>query len=105
LTSFFEKIEEAGLEYITDYKPEYERIKKESEKAEEDLRQKKLAGIAGDEGTGKEIKRELITFGEGSDYEDEEKAATLEEADEEDDEEKAEYAKFKNFMAAQGISK
>lgn len=70
IDKFFEKIEEAGLEYITDYKPEYERIRKESLKATEEERQKRLAGIASGD---KSVKPELITFGEdGSDCDDDE---------------------------------
>ena len=70
MKDFFEKIDELRIEYYKSYKPEYERIRCESEKRRKEMEVEKLKEIA----SGSKIKArsnprmedELITFGSKS---------------------------------------
>ncbi|KAI1292049.1 GPN-loop GTPase 1 [Halotydeus destructor] len=65
MDEFFDKIEEAAVEYINDYKPEYDRIKRESEKSKKDAEESKLKDIASGSGAGDQVPGEnLIQIGE-----------------------------------------
>lgn len=69
MKEFFEKVDELKVEYYKDYKPEYERIQKESKKKQEEREKERLEEIAsGSSKTKKKpkIEEELITFGSKS---------------------------------------
>lgn len=67
IDDFFVKVQEAAQEYLTDYKPEYERIKRESQLASKESDRQNLETIASSSGRGKSLNHlnpDLITFGE-----------------------------------------
>lgn len=64
----FDKLREAAEEYETVYKPEYDRIKKESEQAAKKSASARLEDIASGSGAGRVVDpAELITFGDRGD--------------------------------------
>ncbi|XP_074597813.1 GPN-loop GTPase 1 [Brevipalpus obovatus] len=105
---FFEKIESAAEEYDKLYRPEYERIKHETQEAEKAKREKKLLPHSSQSSSTSKSKsgHELMSFAEESyrrkvEYEMETalKAAAEDDEEEEDEEEKKEYEDFKkNFL-------
>ncbi len=58
-------IKEAAVEYERDYRPEYERIKREAEMARLKEREERLKKVKMDSGEGNKV--ELITFGDPTD--------------------------------------
>ncbi|XP_070547712.1 GPN-loop GTPase 1-like [Ptychodera flava] len=114
IKEFFEKVDEAVQEYETEYKPEYERLKREKLKAEETKQKEQLERLKQDMGKGDELDisqgviaqniaqlskvAPVIGPGQEDDPEDEEVAME----DEEDEEERKEYESFKRFLSKEG---
>jgi len=68
IDELFAKISEAAKEYETVYKPEYDRIRKETEAAANKQEADRLKEIASGSGSGKEVDSgDLITFGHRGD--------------------------------------
>lgn len=71
MKEFFQKVDELKKEYFKSYRPEYERIRNESRKKQEEMEREKLDEIASGSSKAKVVKRqkieeELITFGSKS---------------------------------------
>nr|XP_006822767.1 PREDICTED: GPN-loop GTPase 1-like [Saccoglossus kowalevskii] len=111
IKEFLDKIDEAVEEYETEYKPEFERLKREKIKAEEQKQKEQLTKLRKDIGKGMDVKiqqthsQELLTkmapvIGPRADDDDsdEEETVTM---DSEDEEERKEYESFKRFLAKQ----
>jgi translation initiation factor IF-2 len=90
LDDLLKSIKEAALEYERDYRPEYERIKKEAEMARLKEREERLKKVEMDSGEGNKV--ELMTFGDPTDsfYRDN-KVENDEDVAEKDDEEEGIY--------------
>ncbi|XP_022101257.1 GPN-loop GTPase 1-like [Acanthaster planci] len=115
LDEFFKAVQEAVSEYETEYKPEYERIKKEQREAEEKKKQKQLQRLQRDKGKGEsitlpgspaamatdagEVERTSIALGLGI-KEDEDDGTDEDDKDEE--EELREAESFRRFLQSQG---
>ncbi|XP_077989218.1 GPN-loop GTPase 1-like [Glandiceps talaboti] len=116
IPEFFEKIDEAVQEYETEYKPEYERLKKEKLEAEERKQKEQLDRLKQDIGKGEKVgiqegvltekettahvpKTRLVIGPGGDDDDDEEEASRM---DDDEEEERKEYESFKRFLTRQG---
>lgn len=105
LLEFFKAVDDAEKEYSRDYKPEYERLKREKESEERVKQQEQLQRLQQDLGKGEHITldeslKDQITCSSGSDvvvapgYEDDSEEVDVEE----DEEERKEYESFKKFL-------
>ncbi|XP_072049630.1 GPN-loop GTPase 1-like [Amphiura filiformis] len=116
LDEFFEKVEEAVHEYETEYRPEYERLKKEKLEADEKRKAKQLEKLKKDMSKGDNVnlpgtstsadaegstsERETIALrlrGDGEDDDEEDEGL-----DRDDEEEMREAASFQRFLQTQG---
>lgn len=64
MDGLIDAIKEAAVEYERDYRPEYERIKKEAEMARSKQREERLKKVEQQKGVGNDI--DLMTFGDPS---------------------------------------
>jgi len=121
LEEFFSAVSKAEIEYQTDYKLEYERLKREKENAEQAEQQKNLEKLNADLGEGDEIVQDslissmpisgergaiFLSSGQMDDDDDDTSDEERNPEFEEELEEKKEYESFKNFLRKQpGIDK
>ncbi|XP_013384493.1 GPN-loop GTPase 1 isoform X2 [Lingula anatina] len=112
IQEFFAAIEEAAAEYESEYKPAYERLRKEKEEETLVEQEKQLSRLQKDLGAGEDVAmvsslhsevksrplghEMLLTPGGDSDSDVEGMAE-----EEEDEEERKEYESFKRFLASQ----
>ncbi|CAG2217521.1 GPN [Mytilus edulis] len=99
IEEFFKLVDDAAEEYERDYRPQYEKLKREKEEEKQKQTQEQLSQLNKDMAEkGKLSTGITITPGCQDEDSDEELQCTMEE---EDEEEKAEYHSFKRFLQAQ----
>ncbi len=112
---FFKAIDEAVIEYETEYKPEYERIKREKLEAEEKFKHKQLERLKRDKGKGQSVnlpgspvamttdssgaERSAVALDLGLHDDDEDDEEVM---DKDDEEELREAESFQRFLKSQG---
>lgn len=99
IEEFFKLVDDAAEEYERDYRPQYEKLKREKEEEKQKQTEEQLSGLHKDMAEKGNISTGItIRPGCQDEDSDEELQCTMED---EDEEEKAEYHSFKRFLQAQ----
>eukprot|EP00057_Strongylocentrotus_purpuratus_P035207 XP_798140.3 PREDICTED: GPN-loop GTPase 1 [Strongylocentrotus purpuratus] len=112
MDDFFKAVTEAVEEYETEYKPQYERLRREKMEAEAKEAQKKLEKVKKGKGQGSKVGLTGVSMEEGAVIkgpsvelrlgpDDDEEEVTLDSDDDDEDEQK-EAESFKRFLKSQG---